>query len=354
MHKVKLYSIGKEKAGMKYSILIPVYNVKPYIRQCLESVLMQKIQDYEVIMVNDGSTDGSEKICEDFVERDSRFQLIHQKNMGLLIARRTAIKEAKGSYFMFLDSDDFWEPDTLEVVDENIELLHPDILIFNFQKYHSDGTVVQREPILQNYEKFDYSNKNKYVLKWLQVPDLNAMWTKVVKRECVDVENGYSKYEGLSSGEDCLQSIYFVKTADSIFYIDKAIYNYRVNYSSISFTYKPQKIEQLHQVKGELFSYISEYFPEDTEIKTAFWNLYGINLGSSLLDLFSNLDTETVRQWIKYVNRQELFQKMLSQPTMPQISTFYKMLISIVKSEHVISGVLLGKCFRVYKKIRRK
>ena len=114
---------------VKYSILIPVYNAQDYIETCLNSVRCQKITNYEVIVVNDGSQDRSAQICAAFAERDARFHLISQENRGILEARKTAIAAAKGEYLLFLDSDDFWEPDTLETIYDLIHTWHPDKMV---------------------------------------------------------------------------------------------------------------------------------------------------------------------------------------------------------------------------------
>ncbi|KEQ36910.1 exopolysaccharide biosynthesis protein, sugar transferase [Streptococcus mitis] len=88
------------------SIIVPVYNVEEYLEECLESIRKQTYQDIEVILVNDGSTDGSQAICEHFCQTDKRFRLINQKNQGQSVARNRGLKESLGEYIMFVDSDD--------------------------------------------------------------------------------------------------------------------------------------------------------------------------------------------------------------------------------------------------------
>lgn len=102
---------------MRYSILIPVYNAAAFLRQCLDSVLCQRLSDYEVILVNDGSTDASPAICSEYARLDSRFRLIHQENQGLLMARKAGIAAARGSYLLFWTrttsgNQTCWKPST--------------------------------------------------------------------------------------------------------------------------------------------------------------------------------------------------------------------------------------------------
>lgn len=96
------------------SVIIPVYNVEKYLRQCLDSVLAQTYANYEVIMVDDGSTDSSGAICDEYVHKDSRFRVIHRENGGLSVARNTGFDDSKGEYVYFLDSDDWIEKETFE------------------------------------------------------------------------------------------------------------------------------------------------------------------------------------------------------------------------------------------------
>ena len=99
---------------VKVSIGVPVYNVEVYLRECLDSIMNQTFKDFEVIMVDDGSTDNSFSICQEYVAKDNRFKLIHQENKGLAGARNTCIKNMHGEYITWIDSDDKIKPDYLE------------------------------------------------------------------------------------------------------------------------------------------------------------------------------------------------------------------------------------------------
>ena len=99
---------------MKVSIGVPVYNVEEYLRQCLNSIMEQTFTDFEVIMVDDGSTDNSFSICQEYVAKDNRFKLIHQENKGLAGARNTCLKYMHGEFITWIDSDDKIKPDYLE------------------------------------------------------------------------------------------------------------------------------------------------------------------------------------------------------------------------------------------------
>ena len=101
---------------MKLSIIVPIYNVAPYLRKCMDSLLAQDILDYEIILVDDGSPDECPRICDAYAEKHSNIHVIHQENAGLSAARNTGVAKAQGDYIWFVDSDDYVEPNVLGVL----------------------------------------------------------------------------------------------------------------------------------------------------------------------------------------------------------------------------------------------
>ena len=120
------------KTQPMFSVVMPVYNVKKYLSESIESVLNQTYTDFELIIVDDGSTDGCYEICEDYQKRDSRCSVIHQENRGLLLARRAGIKKATGDYLINVDSDDKCSLSMLSELAEIIKHNAPDMIIFNY------------------------------------------------------------------------------------------------------------------------------------------------------------------------------------------------------------------------------
>ena len=136
------------------SVIIPVYNVEEYLRECIESVLNQTFRDFEIILVDDGSTDSSGDICDEYVEKDERVTVIHQKNGGLSVARNTGLSEANGKYVYFLDSDDYISENALATLLNIAENDSSDIVFFDAVSFADtdDFTVNQ-----------NYIRKNKYL-----------------------------------------------------------------------------------------------------------------------------------------------------------------------------------------------
>ena len=138
----------------KFSIIIPVYNVAPYLRECLDSVLAQTFTDWEAICVDDGSTDGSGTILDEYVARDGRFRVIHQKNAGVSAARNVGIRKATGEYLTFLDGDDAYDKALLMYANKVLYETEADLLR-NRCVYYRSGDVLPLSRENSEYQVFD-------------------------------------------------------------------------------------------------------------------------------------------------------------------------------------------------------
>lgn len=121
------------KIKMKLSIIVPVYGVANYLRKCVDSLLVQDITDYEIILVDDGSPDECPQICDEYAEKYDNIRVVHQENAGLSAARNTGIATAQGEYIMFVDSDDYLQPNVLGTLIEQVEREKLDVLRFDYQ-----------------------------------------------------------------------------------------------------------------------------------------------------------------------------------------------------------------------------
>lgn len=153
------------------SIIIPVYKAEAYLNACVESVLCQTYQNFEIILVDDGSPDNCPQMCDDFVARDARIRVIHKENGGLSSARNAGINAAKGEYLAFLDSDDLWTPLFLERLHRAIEETGADFAVCLFQRFCGDVPAETPKPgkteVLSQRQAFEclfsYRNENMVV-----------------------------------------------------------------------------------------------------------------------------------------------------------------------------------------------
>lgn len=128
---------------VKISIIIPFYNVEKYLRECLDSILNQTFQDFEIICVDDGSTDKSLEILQEYKRKDDRFVILQQRHSGAGAARNYGIKSAKGKYVQFLDSDDWFEPEMLEELYSRAEKFNTDIVVCSSRKFDEEGNLLE-------------------------------------------------------------------------------------------------------------------------------------------------------------------------------------------------------------------
>lgn len=131
---------------MKFSVIVPVYNVEQYVRMCVDSIIKQKYKDYEIILVDDGSTDNSGKLCDDVAREHPNFvKVIHKENGGLSSARNAGLKIAVGDYIVFVDSDDYIDESSLVKIDGMIERYSPDVIALYGYKFNEKGIITENQ-----------------------------------------------------------------------------------------------------------------------------------------------------------------------------------------------------------------
>ena len=212
------------KGKIKYSFILPIYKVEKYLSDCIESILKQSINDYEIILVDDGSPDSCPSICDSYAKKDSRIVVVHKKNGGLCDARNAGLNVAKGEYILFLDPDDYIEPNYLEVIDSNIG--NYDLLVFSFYNVYKNKRIkgFGEDKILTNFEAQEYLvADSKYC---------GYVWNKVYKKEILDKYN-INFDLNVTMSEDIMFTFQYLERIEDVKVIDKAIINYRQRKSSI-------------------------------------------------------------------------------------------------------------------------
>lgn len=247
-----------QKAGKEaplISVIIPVYNVEKYVGKCLDSIIHQTYTNLEIIVVDDGSTDASGKICEDYANKDSRIKVIHQKNGGLSDARNTGIKNAHGQYVGFVDSDDWIEPETYESLYNNIVTYQAGISVCGAKKVHdeSQNIKIQRPKILQ-YSQADY------IKRFFKINSQSCeyyAWNKLYKRELLD----NTQYPTNLTSEDVLGTYKAILRASTIVTTTQNYYHYRKNEKSITGSFSTKDFD-LIKIWDLIIQYTKENAPQ--------------------------------------------------------------------------------------------
>lgn len=236
-----------------FSILVPVYNVRQYVEQCLDSLTCQEMDNFEVVIIDDGSTDDSGKICDTYqVKFPGIVRVVHQENKGLVLARRAAIKLARGQYFVFVDSDDFVESDLIKTLTKSQELYHPDLILYHADRYCNGEHLPFYNPLFSDTRLISFEEKAIYYEATLRHTVSNSIWGKAVRREIVDIDRDYSEFSGVTIGEDLLQSLPYITNAQSVLYVRDILYHYRTNPDSMAHDFKSNRYESMRTVEFEL------------------------------------------------------------------------------------------------------
>lgn len=219
-----------------FSVLVPVYNVEKYLNQCIESVLAQSYRYFELILLNDGSTDSSGMICEKWAEKDERIRVIHRENKGLFQTRLDEIDVAEGDYLIFVDSDDFIKPELLQTVYSLIQKYNADIVTYGREIVDLEGRCVPY-PIqaYKNETVFNPNNRSEILARSLYNNDITSIWSKCIKKNLLQpITKQLRKYGRLNMGEDAVFSTWIFSRYSLLVYTDFPLYCYRRDGSGMS------------------------------------------------------------------------------------------------------------------------
>lgn len=214
----------------KISILVPVYNSAGTLGACVDSVLAQQDANIELILVDDGSTDGGGALCDEYEKRHpGLLRVVHQENRGLIMARRRGIAMATGRMSMFLDADDMLTPDCLATIRAVLVKTGAEIVLFNYDNlYETTGIVETDKPLFEDGIVFAGKNKRRVYEEMIRTWRLNNICMKAIQTALLQEDDTpYEKYAHLRFGEDLLQSLYPVTYAERIAYCAKPLYIYR-------------------------------------------------------------------------------------------------------------------------------
>lgn len=211
---------------MKISVIVALYNASQTIGRMLDCLLSQNFEDFEIVIVDDGSSDGSENICGNYAERDKRIKVVHQRNSGVSAARQKGVEIARGDYIIHADADDYIEGDMLSKLYNKALSEDSDVVFCDYYSDHIDGSVkrIRQEPPKSAYETL------KALLTYLH----GSCWNKLVRKSCLQKYNVRFPV-GLDYCEDLLLWIQLFQHPEvSISYLNEAFYHYVPNPSSIT------------------------------------------------------------------------------------------------------------------------
>lgn len=296
---------------MKYSFIVPVYNTEKYLKKCLDSLVNQTYDKFEIIIVNDGSLDNSKRIINDYKKKYKNIIVVNQENQGLSMARNNGVKKASGDYLIFVDSDDYVEKDLLKVINKNIK----------------------KEDVL----RFQVIEESKKSIKWeeQEFDDLNG----------VDAFKILSTYHFVEPAW-----CYVIKTS----YYNKNKFSFKKNMFHEDYGLIPLVIYKANRVKS--INYLGyHYIIRDNSIMTS--NDYKKTFKKANDTFFQYLELRKHTN-IKRVNNDDYYLSYITNSVISKANTLNKndkkRYIKMIKEEHVIDGVLVNTFSRKIKKLLMK
>ncbi len=240
-----------------FSIILPIYNVEKYLARCVESIINEKFRDYEMILVDDGSTDNCHALCDEYAKKYPFIQVVHKENGGLSSARNAGYKLATGEYVFWIDSDDWICEGALERIYNACRDTRPDILKFNFMN-NPGGEIIKSELAPGYYDRSDIEDKITPMVLENSAGVILSIWSHVYR-------NGFIKENGLSfisereiGSEDYLFSFEAYSCAKSLLVIEDVLYVYDYREGSLSHRKRDKLSDQYKNLQKLMIRYAKE------------------------------------------------------------------------------------------------
>jgi len=230
------------------SIIIPVYNDENNISRCINSVLSQTYTDFECLIIDDGSTDKTSSICDEYYKKDKRIKVFHKENEGISKTRQYGIDHANSEYIYFIDSDDWIESTFVADIINNINN-KPDLIFFNYIKNYTNI-----KDIYKSQNPF-FMDNNKIIEMILEKRILSCTWNFVIKKDFIN-KNNVIFNKKINYGEDTLFILELMLNNPNIFYINKAYYHHFINESS----YTRTNLKQKYNDRIIFYNFLSDLF----------------------------------------------------------------------------------------------
>ena len=272
------------------SVIVPIYKVEKYLRQCVDSVLSQSFRDIELILVDDGSPDDCPRICDEYALADQRVRVIHKENGGASGARRAGVERATGDYVLFVDGDDWLSLETLQRSMDSIK--DADCLIFSYVREYPDSSlpahVLDESCVMEGTEVEDRVYRRLFGLVGdeLRHPErleaVGSCCMKLYRKELTRQGRFFDTSE-VGSSEDTLFNMYALYGCRKVVYLDEPFYHYRKAGSSITSSYRPRLIEQW----GRLFDHM-ETVIQEKQLGTVFRQALNARIALSVFGIGSN------------------------------------------------------------------
>lgn len=334
----------------KYSIIVPVYNSEDYIEDCIQSLLEQTYSDFEVIIINDCSTDNSFRICKKFEKKYPFIRVYNNlKNKGVSYSRNVGIKKSRAEYLMFLDSDDLLDKNSLELFNGVISKGKYDMVMANYDTFPISGIYLKElNQDLKMYNVKDLCDNFSYFFNNNIIIGPTA---KIYRKDLI-----YNYFEeDINIGEDLLFNAKYIKNVNKLFYLNEIVYYYRINNYSLTSSFKKNRFKNLKIVYEESLKTYNYIFKEYTNV-----NYENEIKNKYLIDICVAVNKLAINKKIKYKNKINILKENLSNINYNSIINdewnkkrfIFKLLINLLKLKmynFIVISIILKEVISKYK-----
>ncbi len=249
------------------SVVIPVYNVEKYLNNTIDCVLNQTYKDYELLLIDDGSTDSSGKICDTYAQGYDNIRVFHNQNQGPAKTRNFGIENAKGEYVAFIDSDDLIRENYLQAMMEGYQQEEVDLAMCGYERFDSETNETTSTHLVKE-EEYSVLESNRELARLFTTPrtSLNgvSIWAKIYKRNIL-MDYNIRFPENIDYEEDCCMNVQYYRHVRKTYIVNKSLYRYRQLKNSLSKVYKETTYANLVNGYNERMKFIKE-FPNNKKL----------------------------------------------------------------------------------------
>lgn len=338
---------------MFFSVIVPIYKVEKYLKRCIDSVLSQTCDDFELILVDDGSPDNCPHICDAYASENSNVKVIHKENGGLVSARRAGIKIASGEYVFNLDGDDALLPEALECAKRIIIETNADIVSFSYKEYRN-GKIQNTVNDIAPTGLYTKEDMEKYIYPYL-LSDINMkhlfyfVWGKAIRRTLI-TPHQLNVSTKISLGEDLSCMIPCYLEAGLLYMDNTPVYLYTIRDDSLTTSFTTKQLTQLSEVINGLYN-ITLKKPKDFDDQISRYSCF---MCFAILAAAAEGAHFKYLEEIKSLILNSINKELIKKAKFKKITPKSRIVIALMKKEHIKTAFYLlyfaGKAKRMLKK----
>ncbi|MGN1167499.1 MAG: glycosyltransferase family 2 protein [Lachnospiraceae bacterium] len=328
------------------SVIVPVYNVERYLKECVDSLLRQTYKNLEIILVDDGSQDSSGEICDEYLHIDKRVKVIHKENAGLGFARNSGLEIATGRFVTFIDSDDIADLNLVELLMEGIEECGADTCIGGFKRVDETGKTTFTEQYTQAVYTGEAVYDGLFARMLGSAPDRHdsirmSVWNVMYSMDIIKQHSLRFPSEREFISEDIIWDSEYYKYADCVKVITSTAYSYRITPGSLTKKYKPQMLEMICTLYKEMENRLNGDVEKTTRLQRQFFVNLRMCISQENNHMMGQRET-TLRKRLEDIVSCSTVEKVVNTYPIERTQFQARMFLIIIKYKLVtVMGVLL-------------